>query len=129
MTSAPVFRRGHGFDSRSGLNFFQALFLNCLSWVYTAMIFICLKCIFRSTNIWHVFLSHSQLYYQKNQHYCEVSSVTGNFAKGEGDSVVISPCMVWKVWFFISLDVRIHKYFNNLCLKLGKIWNHLTNCE
>ena len=46
------YRRGHGFDSRSGLNFFQALFLNCLSWVYTAMIFICLKCIFRSTNIW-----------------------------------------------------------------------------
>ena len=37
------YRRGHGFDSRSGLNFFQALFLNCLSWVYTAMIFICLK--------------------------------------------------------------------------------------
>ena len=25
------YRRGHGFDSRSGLNFFQALFLNCLS--------------------------------------------------------------------------------------------------
>ena len=37
--------RGHGFDSRSGLNFFQALFLNCLSWVYTAMVFICLKLI------------------------------------------------------------------------------------
>ena len=37
------YRRGHGFDSRSGLNFFQALFLNCLSWEYTAMIFICLK--------------------------------------------------------------------------------------
>ena len=33
---------------------------------------------------------HSQLYYQKNQHCCEVLSVTGNFAKGEGDSVVKS---------------------------------------
>lgn len=36
------------------------------------------------------YLIHSQLYYQKNQHYCEVSSVTGNFAKGERDSVVKS---------------------------------------
>ena len=52
------YRRGHGFDSRSGLNFFQALFLNCLSWVYTAMIFICLKCI-SAVQIYdfHVFLS------------------------------------------------------------------------
>ena len=40
------------FPFRPEFFFFQALFLNCLSWVYTAMIFICLKCIFRSTNIW-----------------------------------------------------------------------------
>ena len=52
-------RRGHGFDFRSSLNFFQAcFFLNCLGWVHTAMIFICLECIFRSTNIWvHIFIS------------------------------------------------------------------------
>lgn len=43
------------------------------------------------------YLIHSQLYYQKNQHCCEVLSVTGNFAKGEGDSVVKS--MYGLVWY------------------------------
>ena len=35
------YRRGHGFDSRSSLNFFRFLLFSCLSWnTFTAMIFI-----------------------------------------------------------------------------------------
>ena len=35
------YRRGHGFDSRSSLNFFRFLLFNCLSWnTFTARIFI-----------------------------------------------------------------------------------------
>ena len=35
------YHRGHGFDSRSSLNFFRFLLFNCLSWkTFTAMIFI-----------------------------------------------------------------------------------------
>lgn len=46
------------------------------------------------------YLIHSRLYYQKNQHCCEVSSVTGNFTKGERDSVVKS--MYGLVWYGFS---------------------------
>lgn len=37
----------------------------------------------------------------KNQHYCEVSSVTGNFGKGEGDSVVKSMYGVKSMVFYL----------------------------
>ena len=44
---------------KSKPEFFQAcFFLNCLSWVHTAMIFICLKCFFRSTNMSFIYSYH-----------------------------------------------------------------------
>ena len=98
------YRRGHGFDSRSGLNFFQALFLNCLSWVYTVMIFICLKCIFRSTNIW---LS------------CILITLMIMFCKGLPFSLMISACgdqLLTLLCIFTAI-ITLAIFYSNLLIK------------
>ena len=52
-------RRGHGFQSRSSLNFFRLSFRNCLSCVLTARIFFYL--IFHPQfNIWYFIYSYSE---------------------------------------------------------------------
>ena len=49
-------RRGHGFESRSSLNFFRLSFRNCISCVYNCDDQSFIYCFFRSSNIW-IFIS------------------------------------------------------------------------